>query len=212
LPEADGSGGERPRVRAALGLVRAEPRLRRYLAGMVLYGAARRTAVPFAIVMMRRGLGLSDADVALTTAAFYAGGVASLYGWGRAVDRLGPLPVFRVAAFATAALLVALAALGGSASAGSMVAFFFLLAALNAGFGVADTHVLFGIAPERDPMPTLVVADVATSLAYGAAPLLAGVALELALAAGTDPNAAYRALFLAAAALTVLAPLPLRRL
>lgn len=213
LPEAGaGAGGERPRIRAALGLLRAEPRLRRYLVGMVLYGAARRTAAPFAIVMMRRTLGLSDADVALTTAAFYAGGVASLVGWGRAVDRFGPLPVFRVAALATAALLVAFAASAGSASAASMVGFFFLFAVLNAGFGVADTHVLFGIAPERDPTPTLVVADVVTSLAYGAAPLLAGVALEASLAAGVDPTAAYRALFAAAAALTLLAPLPLRRL
>lgn len=211
LPEADGAGRPRLRVRDALAQLRAEPRLRRYLAGMVLYGTARRTAVPFAIVTMRRTLGLSDADVALTTAAFYAGGFASLYGWGRAVDRFGPLPVFRATALGTAALLAAFGGLGGAAGAGAMVAWFFLLAVLNAGFGVADTHVLFGIAPEREPTPTLVVADVTTSLAYGAGPFLAGVGLALALDAGAHAGAAYRALFLGAAVLAALAPLPLRR-
>jgi predicted MFS family arabinose efflux permease len=212
LPEADGAGRPRLRVRDALGLLRAEPALRRYLGGMVLYGTARRAATPFAIVMMRRTLGLSDADVALTTAAFYAGGFASLYGWGRLVDRLGPLPVFRVTAFGTAALLAALAAFGSAAGAGAMVGFFFLLAVLNSGFGVADTHVLFGLAPDREPTPTLIVADVATSLAYGAGPFVAGLALAAALDAGSEPELAYRVLFCAAAAVTALAPLPLRAL
>lgn len=210
LPEADGGARTSLRVRDALGLVRSEPRLRRYLAGMVLYGTARRTAAPFVIVMMRRTLGLSDADVALTTAAFYAGGFVSLVAWGRTVDRFGPLPVFRTAALGTAALLAAFAALGHAAGAGTMVGFFFLLSVLGAGFGVADTQVLFDIAPEREPTPTLVVADVATSLAYVAGPLLAGVALALALDSGVAAESAYRALFLAAAALAAAAALPLR--
>lgn len=212
LPESDGDPRLRPRVRDALALVRAEPRLRRYLAGMTLYGTARRAATPFAIVMMRRTLGLSDADVALTTAAFYAGGFASLYGWGRAVDRFGPGPVFQAAALGTAALLTAFAAFGSAATAPTMVGFFFLLSVLGAGFGVADTHVLFEIAPEREPTPTLVVADVITSLAYGAGPFVAGLLLDAALGAGSDPGAAYRLLFLAASVLTALSPLPLRRL
>jgi MFS family permease len=128
------------------------------------------------------------------------------------VDRFGPLPVFRLTAFATAALLAAFAAFGGAAGAGAMVGFFFLLAVLNSGFGVADTHVLFGLAPDREPTPTLVVADVTTSLAYGAGPLLAGLLLGEALDAGREPELAYRVLFYAAAALTALAPLPLRGL
>jgi len=212
LPEAEGAARERLRVRDALGLLRSEPRLRRYLAGMTLYGAARRAATPFAIVMMRRTLGLSDADVVLTTAAFYAGGFASLYGWGRAVDRFGPLPVFRVTALGTAALLAAFAAFGGAAGVAAMVGFFFLLAVLNAGFGVADTHVLFALAPEREPTPTLVVADVATSIAYGAGPFAAGLLLSAALDSGSEPELAYRVLFCAAAALTAFAPVPLRGL
>lgn len=211
LPEAQGDGRTRLRVRDAFGLLKAEQSLRRYLGGMVLYGAARRTAIPFAIVMMRRTLGLSDADVVLATAAFYAGGFVSLYGWGRVVDRFGSVPVFRVAAVGTAALLVALAAWGDAASAPAMVGFFFAFAVLNAGFGVADTHVLFGLAPAREPTATLVIADVTTSLAYGAVPLLAGMLLELAIGSGAASADAYRMLFVATALLAALAPLPLRR-
>jgi hypothetical protein len=210
LPEAAASGDERVRVRDSLALLGSDARLRRYLAGMILFGAARRAAVPFAIVMMRRSLGLSDADVVLATAAFFAGGFASLYGWGRAVDRFGPLPVFVATALGSAALLGGLAAAAPGRQAFAMVAFFFALAVLAAGFGVADTHVLFGLAPEREPTPTLVVADVATSLAYGAAPLAAGLVLELAIGAGAEPAAAYRVLFAVAAAASALAALPLR--
>lgn len=211
LPEADGDGRTRLRARDAVGLLRAEPRLRRYLAGMVLYGAAGRTAIPFAIVMMRRTLGLSDADVVLATAAFYAGGFVSLYGWGRVVDRFGSAPVFRIAAAGTAGLLIALAGWGQAASAPAMVAFFFAFAVLSAGFGVADTQVLFGLAPAREPTAMLVIADVATSLAYGVVPMLAGLLLEFAIRIGTAPADAYRVLFLATAGMAVFAPRPLRR-
>jgi predicted MFS family arabinose efflux permease len=207
LPEARGAAGERVRVRSTLALLRDEPRLRRYLAGMILYGGARRAAAPFAIVMMRRSLGLSDADVALTTAAFFAGGFASLYGWGRVVDRFGPRPVFQATALGSA-LLLGMLALAEQPSALGMVGFFFALAVLAAGFGVADTHVLFGLAPEREPTAVLVVADVSTSLAYGLAPLAAGLALDAAIAGGVEPGSAYAWLFAATALACLLSPLP----
>jgi hypothetical protein len=91
-----------------------------------------------------------------------------------------------------------------------MVGFFFVFTALAAGFGVADTHVLFGLAPEREATATLVIADVMTSLAYGAAPFLVGVALDFAIAAGADPTTAYRWVFAGAGAVMAFAPLPLR--
>src|SRR5690606_18318731 len=116
LPEPRSGARQRIRARDAVALLRRSRPLRRYLAGMILFGSARRVATPFAIVMMRRTLGLGDADVAFATAALYAGGFASLYGWGRLVDRLGPLPVFRGAALGTALLLGAFALLGARAS------------------------------------------------------------------------------------------------
>lgn len=211
LPEVAGTqADERMRIRDVLGLVRHRLPLRRYLAGMILCGAGRRAALPFAVVMMRRSMGLSDADVVLTTVASFAGGFASLYGWGRAVDRFGAAPVFRLTALASSAMLLWLAAAGPQASLLAMTIFFFVFVALAAGFGVADTHVLFGLAPEHEATPTLVVADVTTSLAYGAAPFLAGVALDLLINTGTDATSAYRGLFVAAALVMALAPIPLR--
>lgn len=211
LPEVSAQVGERIRARTALRLLREHAGLRRYLAGVVLCGAPRRAALPFAVVMMRRSMGLSDADVILTTVASFAGGFTSLYAWGRAVDRFGAAPVFRFTAWLSSALLLWLAAAGPTASLVAMIAFFFVFVALASGFGVADTHVLFGLSPEREATPTLVIADVTSSLAYGAAPFLVGIALDRVIAGGTDPIAAYRTLFAGAALVMALSPLPLRR-
>jgi predicted MFS family arabinose efflux permease len=211
LPESTAiQPDERMRLRDVVALVRDRVPLRRYLAGMMLGGAPRRAALPFAVVMMRRSMGLSDADVVLTTVASFAGGFASLYAWGRAVDRFGAAPVFRVTALASSALLLGLAAVGPRASLLAMIGFFFVFVALAAGFGVADTHVLFSIAPDHEATPTLVVADVTTNLAYGAAPLLAGIALDRMIASGIDATSAYRGLFVVAALVMSLAPIPLR--
>ena len=62
------------------------PRLRRYLLGVGAQGALWTATLPFVIVMMRRVIGMSDAQVIGATVAAYAGGLVSLYPWGRAVD------------------------------------------------------------------------------------------------------------------------------
>jgi hypothetical protein len=113
---------------------------------------------------MRRELGFSDAAVALATVACYAAGFASLYLWGRSTDSLGAQPVFGAAAGGLALLYLSLLAVGARVAAGPlMVGLFFPLAVLNAGFGVADTHVLFRLGPLRAPTRLLVVADVTSS-------------------------------------------------
>jgi MFS family permease len=211
LPEPPSERGDRPRIREALALLRHERPLRRYLLGVGLCGAARRAVVPFAIVLMRRVLGLTDGDVVLTTLAYFAGGCVSLYLWGRAVDRLGAAPIFLVTGIGLA--LLYLAVLGVNAAANAvvpMIAFFFLLNILAAGFGVADTHVMFRLAPVHAPTRHLVVADVTSSVVYGLAPILAGVALDRAVSAGVAPLPAYRVLFVVAAIATVLGLVPLR--
>ncbi len=213
LPEAPSELGQRIRMREALALLGSEPRLRLYLAGVGLAGAARQVVVPFAIVMMRRVLGLSDGDVMLATVAFFAGGFVSLYLWGRAVDRLAAWPVFLITAVGLACVYAALQAVDvATAGAVHMALIFFVLAVLNAGFGVADTNVRFALAPRQAPTRLLVVADVASNLAYGLAPFLAGAALDAAFALGVVPMVAYRVLFAGAAAATLLALLPLARL
>ena len=96
------------RVREALALVKRNQDLRRYLLGAGSCAAVRSCVLPFAIVMMRREIGFSESDVIYTTIAYFAGSAASLYLWGRAVDRVGAAPIFRGSALAMGALLLCL--------------------------------------------------------------------------------------------------------
>ncbi len=210
LPEAEGERGTSVRIREAFALLRDDPRLRRYLVGMGCAGAAHRAVLPFVIVWMRRVMGLSDAEVLLATVAQFAGGLVSLYLFGRAVDRAGPWPVFRATGLGLALLFALLLFVSESGSLAPLVVFFFLATALVSGFGVADTHLLFSLTPVRAPTRHLVVSDVTTSLVYGLAPFAAGVLLDAALARGVSPLATYRALFAAGALLAGLSLLPLR--
>jgi Na+/melibiose symporter-like transporter len=212
FPERSEGTGSGLRVRDALVLLRRERLLRRYLLGIALGGALRGVVFTFALVLMRRVLGLADGQILYATVALYAGGLASLWFWGRAVDRLGPEPVFRATSLGQA--LLALGLLGvGDASGGSLalaVALFFGIYALGAGFDVADTHVLFALAPDEAPARTLVAAKVVDGALRAVLPVAAGLALERLLAAGFEPLTVYRGLFAACAAGIALASLPLR--
>jgi len=125
---------------------------------------------------------------------------------------VGPARVFRWTALGLAATVLALLAVRepGPFAAAWLTGFFFLAAVLRAGFGVADTHVLFQLAPPDAPASTIVVGTVVSYLARGLAPLVVGLALERALAAGVAPLAAYQTLFVSSAALHALVFLPLR--
>jgi hypothetical protein len=199
-------------VREALALVVREPMLRRYLGGIALGGAMRGVVLTFALVMLRRVIGFEEGRVLYTTVALYAGGLATLWMWGRVVDAVGPWPVFRWTSLAQALLVLGLLGLRDP-STGDLalaVALFFGIYALGAGFDVADTHTLFALAPDTAPARTLVAARVVELLIRAAAPFAAGVAIEWALAAGFEALPVYRALFLTCAAASALASLPLR--
>lgn len=213
LPERSERTGESIRVREALALLRQSEDLRRYLQGSTTSAAVRNCVVPFAIVMMRREVGFSESDVVYTTVAYFAGSLVSLYGWGRVVDRVGAAPVFRATALATAALLLCLMLVRepGAEALFAMIGFFFAFSVLSAGFGVADTDVLFSLTPAEAPARTLVLAQTIVSLASGAAPLLVGGALHVALARSEAPLSVYHAMFGAAALLQAMSYLPLRR-
>ena len=212
LPERSERTAQRIRARDALALVRREPRLRRYLMGTSAYAGVRASVLPFTLVMLRRELGFTDATVVLTTISLYLGGLVSLYLWGALIDRLGAYVVFRGAALGTAALYVGLAflAAAGSAALPFAIAFFFAQAVLAAGFGVADTRVLFELTPPESPAPTIVLSSVAVGVVCGLAPLAAGITLDALLGRAADPLAVYRGFFLVAAALQLLTFLPLR--
>lgn len=189
-----------------------DPRFRAYLAAMSLGGAARRMAAPFAVVLMRRELGLSDADLVWTTVAIYSGGLVSLYAFGLAADRFGTGPVFAGTALVGAGATLALVGLpaAGPSLLVLATALFFVQSVSTAGFEVADTNLLFRIAPAEGPAATLVTASVAISAIQGLAPFAAGLALEAALGAAVSPETAYGALFLLCAAMQLAALLPLR--
>jgi Na+/melibiose symporter-like transporter len=212
LPERSERTGGSIRMREALGLLRSNRVLRRYLAGVSAQGALRSATIPFVIVMMRRVVGLSDAEVLITTVAAYGGGLASLYLWGRVVDAVGPARVFRWTTLGLALSFLALLAVqepGPFALAG-LAGILFARSALAAGFGVADTRVLFELAPAEAPARLLTVSAVVVSFVRGTAPLLVGALLEVFLSRGTEPLAAYRVLFVIAAGLQLLVFLPLR--
>ncbi|MGH0037006.1 MAG: MFS transporter [Myxococcota bacterium] len=213
LPERSEQTGEAVSVRDAFRFVRKRPGWSSYLTGTVLGGSARTVFMTFAIVMMRRVLGFSEADVLYTTVALFSGGLVSLYLWGRAVDAFGPAPVFRVTALGQAALMLAFTTLAETqvGAVGWAVLVFFGMALLASGFDVADTRVLFGMTPDDTPARLIAPTTVANGLLRGTLPLLAGLALEQGLGAGAAPAEAYRGLFSVLAVLQVAALWPLRR-
>jgi predicted MFS family arabinose efflux permease len=212
LPERSERTGERIRAREALALAR-EPAMRRYLGGIAWARAAVFATLPFVVTLLRREVGFSEAQVVATAVATFAGGLTSLYLWGRAVDRLGAEPVFRWTALGMGALVLALVGVRGAGSGTlvAVVAFFFVHAVLWAGFGVADTHLLFRLTPSHAPSRALVLASVCGGSAAGLAPALAGVLLGASLAGAVDRLEVYRVFFVVMAALQALSFLPLRR-
>jgi hypothetical protein len=212
LPERDERTGERIRARDGWALVRGDRLLRRYLQGVTASTAVRYAVVPFAIVMLRREVGFSSAEVLYATVAVFAGGLVSLYGWGRVVDRLGPEPVFRATALGMGALYLGLLAVEapGPGVLFGVVAFFFLHSVLAAGHGVADTHVLFELTPPEAPARTLVIGGVTVSALSGLAPIATGFALDALLSQSERPIAIYHGFFALAALLQALSFLPLR--
>ena len=95
----------------------------------------------------------------------------------------------------------------------SVVLWFFAYSLLVAGFGVADTLLLFQLTPPEAPARTLVLAASAAGIATALVPLTAGIVLDTWLP--EDPSLGlpvYRAFFLCIGILHALAFLPLRSL
>lgn len=212
LPERSERGGERLRARDALALVRDDRRLRRYMIGVVWGIAVRNATLPFVLVMLRRALGFSNSDAVATTVALYLGGLASLYLWGSIADRLGPYVVFRTSVVGIGALYAGLACLEpmGAATQWIAIAFFFAHSVLASGHGVADTRLLFELAPAEAPAKVLVVTAVVEGTVCGLAPAIAGAVLDPLLARAADPLPVYHGFFAVAALLVSLSFLPLR--
>jgi predicted MFS family arabinose efflux permease len=211
LPERSERTGERIRIREAFELLRTHPALRRYLLGVTTSAAVRTSVLPFVLVMMRREIGFEDGQILYTTVALFAGGFVSLYLWGRIVDRIGPAPVFGASAIGCAILILGLLGVSepGTGTLVGLILFFLFYAVLVSGFGVADTHVLFGLVPPEAPTRMLAIAAVVVSLFGSLAPLLSGIVLEKLLANADDRLVVYHGFFVLAASLQILSLLPL---
>ncbi len=213
LPERSERTGEPIRVREALALLRRNADLRHYLAGMIAFRAVFWSVIPFAIVMLEREVGFSARAILITTVAWYAGGLLTLYLWGTVVDRFGPRPVFRWTSIGMGALILTFTQVQ-EPSPSTLIGVSLLFAglyALSAGFGVADTHVLFRLVPAHAPARMLVVAQVASHVIGGLPPIAVGLLLEHALAGSSSRLGVYDTFFAVAALLQALAFLPLRR-
>lgn len=201
MPEQSELTDQGIRVREAFALVRESPALRRLLTTVSSGHALRASVLPFAIVMLRREVGFSDAQLLTTTIAIFAGGLASLYFWGRVIDRHGAAVVFRGTSIGLALLtssLIILSTSGENAFPGAML-FFFSYSILASGFGMADTHVLFKLTPVESPARTLVAAAVSVSMVAAIVPLIAGVGLEIGLRSTSDRLLVYHVFFAIAA-------------
>jgi len=214
LPERSERTGQSIRVSEAFALLR-NPAMRNYLSGVCISAAVRASLLPFAVVMLRREVGLDDAAVLSTAIATFSGGLASLYLWGRTADRFGATPIIRWTSLAMGLLafgLTGLGSVGDTANLVAAVAFFFGFAVLSAGFGVADTQILFSLAAADAPSRALVLAAVTVGSAAALAPALSGWLLEQGLAGAEDRAGIYRLFFAAFASLQIAAGWPLARL
>jgi predicted MFS family arabinose efflux permease len=211
LPERS-ERGEAIRVREAFALLR-DAEMRNYLAASCCFTAVRATAIPFAMALLRRELGLSEGEIVYTAVATYSGGLVSLYAWGGAVDRWGALPILRATTLGMAVCLAGwMGVTQGLGSLPAAIGFFFAFAVLSSGFGVADTQFLFGLAPAHAPSRALVLASVSVGTCGALVPALAGVGLEFSLGESADGLGVYRIFFAILAAAQLAALVPLARL
>jgi Na+/melibiose symporter-like transporter len=201
MPEQSELTDQGIRVREAFQLIRDSPQLRRLLTTVASGHALRASVLPFALVMLRREVGFSEAQLLATTITSFAGGLASLYFWGRVIDRRGAAIVFRGTSIGLALLTLSLLMVWASHDTAFFAAmfFFFFYAGLAAGFGMADTHVLFKLTPVESPARILVAAAVSVGLVAAVVPLVVGLSLEVGLETTSDRRLVYHVFFAIAA-------------
>ena len=212
LPERSERSEAGIRMREAWALLR-NARLRRYLSAAAGTHAVRAATVPFVLVMLRRTMGWGEADALWTTVAVFGGGFLSLYLWGMVVDRIGAVPVF-VGTILLQSLLIFGLAVGIEPGVPVWVVVLWFLghSVLLAGFGVADTQIVFHLAPEQAPARTIVVSATVSGLVAGLLPVVVGASLNASLP--VDPSEGlpvYRSFLFSMALLQVLVCIPALR-
>jgi hypothetical protein len=207
---------EPPRPGPAWKRLLAPGPLRRYLVGVSLDTVVFRLLGPFAIVMLRREAGLTEAQTMITTLAVYGGGLVALYPAGRVVDKVGARSVLLASCGLRAVVVAGVGVLALVASPQVLLwgagALFLVFALLGQAFGLAEVKVLFALVPGDSPSPYIVTSMVTRSVVASVVALAAGGSLELLLRAGIDPGLVYLGLFGALALIQAAAVIPFRGL
>lgn len=99
-------------VTQTVALLRAQPRLARFLVGRVFYADAANTLTAYMGVYAVLEIGFSDARKDLLLLAGVGGALVGGLGWGRVVDRLGPESALRLVLGLWATVLAGAAAVG----------------------------------------------------------------------------------------------------
>lgn len=214
FPERPEDHVERPRDTFAR--LRTSPRLRRYLRGVTFDQIGYRALPPFAVLLLRREAGLSEAEVLGLTLSLYTGGLLALLPAGWLSDRFGSRPVLRASCWLRATVITGLAAAVLTCEGTTLLAVFCALflgwAFLTSAFGVAEVKVLFELAGDGSPSGVIVTTIVIRSVVAGAVALAIGVGIDAALSAELPSLPLYVGVFLFLAALQAGAALPLARL
>ena len=215
FPERPEGHVEQPRD--AFARMRSSPRLRRSLRGVTFDQIGYRALPPFAVLLLRREAGLSEAEVLGLTLSLYTGGLLALLPAGWLSDRVGPRPVLKASCWLRAAVVAGLAGsvlvCEGTSLLVVFCALFLAWAFLTSAFGVAEVKVLFQLAGDASPTGVIVTSVVIRSVVAGAVALAIGVGIDAALAAELLPNLSlYVGVFLVLATLQAGAALPLTRL
>lgn len=192
------------RATAGLRIYLGTPRLRGLLALTVGIAASSAMVIVNTVVLVRDGLGLGDAQVAVALGAYGLGSMAAALSLPRLLDQLSDRPVM----LSGGACLAALLALGAALAWRDLLDFPVLLslwAALGAAFATVQTPAgrLIARSARSDTRPAVFAAQFALShacwlVAYPAAGVVAagwgtGAAFALlALAAGAGLIAAHR--------------------
>jgi MFS family permease len=198
------------RVRESLALLWERVPFRLYMIGVTLDLVVLHSVRPFTLVMLRRQVGLSEAETFSITLAFFVGGLVALYPAGRIADRFGARPVLIGTCLLRAVTIAGLAAatMGADDAVLPLVTgLFFVFSLLNAAFGVAEVKTLFALAPKDSPSAVIVVAVVARNVVAGIAPLVVGGTLQH-LGATVAADTLYQGFFVMAAALQAATLLP----
>ncbi len=183
-------------IRSILGEIRRSPILRRLLGGWAAGLSAFVLVIPFSIVTIKNGYGISDYHALFFSLIILAGGIASSLINGKIADTVGPRPllILYIGGFLISASYWAFAP--DRFSNLTVAPIFFLQGFCKAGIILSTSHYfLQAVKPEQRVGISLFARMVSGTLAGIAGALGGGTAFTLIRAAGVEGLEVYRIYF-----------------